>query len=46
MIQNRMSKQIATDAKISLIGERLEMLADEFNLPPLDGNGKGKGRTD
>jgi hypothetical protein len=32
MIQSRMSKQIATDKKIKLIGKRLKALADELNL--------------
>ena len=32
LIQSRMSKQMASDKKIKLVGERLKVLADELNL--------------
>jgi hypothetical protein len=35
LIQSRMSKQIASDKKIELIGKRLKALADELNFPPI-----------
>ena len=34
LIQSRMSKQIASDKKIELIGKRLKAL-DELNFPPI-----------